>query len=212
MEIKRLIASKQTKGEVKMYIIAGLGNPGRDFENTRHNAGFDVVDYLGEKHGIKINKIKFKGLCGEGIIGTEKVLLIKPQTYMNLSGESILDAVQFYKLDINNLIVIFDDVSIPLGRMRIRPSGSDGGHNGMKSIIYLLGENSFPRIRVGIGAPQYDMVDYVIGKFNPEDRKIIDEVIKVSAEAAETIVERGIQDAMNQYNSYRHSSLAEKDE
>lgn len=200
-----------------MYIIAGLGNPGRDFEKTRHNAGFDVLDYMGEKHNIKLNKIKFKGLCGEGIIGREKVVLLKPQTYMNLSGESILDAVQFYKLDINNLIVIFDDISIPLGRIRIRPSGSDGGHNGMKSIIYLLGDNGFSRIRVGIGSPEYNMVDHVIGKFNPDDRKIVDEVIKVSAEAAEVIVEKGIQDAMNQYNSYRHPSLIthhviEKDE
>jgi peptidyl-tRNA hydrolase, PTH1 family len=192
-----------------MYIIAGLGNPGRQYENTRHNAGFDVVDYLADKNNIIVNKIKFKGLCGEGYIGSEKVIILKPQTYMNLSGESILDAIQFYKIEMENLIVIYDDVSIPLGKIRIRPSGSDGGHNGMKSIIYLLGKDNFPRIRVGIGAPVRDMVDHVIGRFTGDERKIVDDVIKVSAEAAGAIIREGIGTAMNQYNRYKHQCLIE---
>jgi len=195
-----------------MHIIAGLGNPGKDFEKTRHNAGFGVLEYIGCSNNISINKIKFKGLCGEGFIGSERVLLLKPQTYMNLSGESILDAVQFYKIDIEDLIVIFDDVSIPLGRVRIRPTGSDGGHNGMKSIIHLLGRNDFPRIRVGIGAPSHDMVNHVIGKFSENEMKVIQDVIKLSSTAAEDIVKQGIQDAMNKYNSYRHQSLVSEEE
>lgn len=190
-----------------MYIIAGLGNPGREFENTRHNAGFNVLDYFASEHNIKINRTKFKGLCGQGTVGSEDVLLLKPQTYMNLSGESILDAVQFFKIDIKNLIVIYDDVSIPLGRIRIRPSGSDGGHNGMKSIIYLLGRNDFPRLRVGIGAPENDMIDYVIGRFSDDEKKIMEDIYKTSCEAAGTIVENGIVQAMNQFNSYRHPSI-----
>lgn len=190
-----------------MYIIAGLGNPGREFENTRHNAGFNVLDYFASEHNIKINRTKFKGLCGQGTVGSEDVLLLKPQTYMNLSGESILDAVQFFKIDIKNLIVIYDDVSIPLGRIRIRPSGSDGGHNGMKSIIYLLGRNDFPRLRVGIGAPENDMIDYVIGRFSDDEEKIMEDIYKTSCEAAGTIVEKGIVQAMNQFNSYRHPSI-----
>lgn len=190
-----------------MYIIAGLGNPGREFENTRHNAGFNVLDYFASEHNIKINRTKFKGLCGQGTVGSEDVLLLKPQTYMNLSGESILDAVQFFKIDIKNLIVIYDDVSIPLGRIRIRPSGSDGGHNGMKSIIYLLGRNDFPRLRVGIGAPENDMIDYVIGRFSDDEKKIMEDIYKTSCEAAGTIVEKGIVQAMNQFNSYRHPSI-----
>lgn len=195
-----------------MYIVAGLGNPGKEYESTRHNAGFNVVDYLAYKNNIAINKIKFKGLYGDGIIGGEKVVLLKPQTYMNLSGQSILDAVEFYKIGIENLIVVFDDVSIPLGRIRIRPSGSDGGHNGMKSIIYLLGRNDFPRIRVGIGAPEFDMVNHVIGKFTDEEKNVMKDVIKVSSEAVESIVKMGVGETMNRYNSYRHPSLTSKDE
>lgn len=190
-----------------MYIIAGLGNPGREYESTRHNAGFRVLDYIALQHNINVNRVKFKGLCGRGKIGDEEVLLLKPQTYMNLSGESILDAVQFFKTDIKNLIVIFDDVSIPLGRIRIRPSGSDGGHNGMKSIIRLLGRNDFPRLRVGIGAPENDMIDYVIGRFSEDEKKVMEDVIKVSCYAANSIVEQGVVAAMNQFNSYRHPSI-----
>lgn len=194
-----------------MYIIAGLGNPGREYENTRHNAGFAVLDNLAHKNNISINKLRFKALCGEGLIGSERVLLLKPQTYMNLSGESLLDAVRFYKVDVDNVIVVVDDVDLPLGRIRIRPSGSDGGHNGMKSIISLLGSGAFPRLRVGIGHPEYDMVDYVLGKFAGDERKVMDEMIDVSSDAAAYIVENGIISAMNRYNSYKSDVLSPKD-
>jgi peptidyl-tRNA hydrolase len=190
-----------------MFIIAGLGNPGREFEDTRHNAGFNVLDYIAYRYNIVVNKNKFKGLCGEGIIGGSRVILLKPQTYMNASGESILDAVRFYKVDVENLIVIYDDMNLPLGRIRIRPSGSDGGHNGMKSIIYLLGKNNFPRLRVGIGSPEYNMVDHVIGKFTAGQRAVINDMLKVSGDAVTTMVEKGVTQAMNQFNSYKHPSM-----
>lgn len=193
-----------------MYIIAGLGNPGREYESTRHNAGFLAVDYLANICDIKINKSKFKALYGEGTIAGERVVILKPQTYMNLSGESILDAVQFYKINTENIIIVYDDVSIPLGRIRIRPSGSDGGHNGMKSIIYLLGSDNFPRVRIGIGEPDRDMVEHVLGRFNDDEQKIMIDTIKVAVEGIKTIVSSGPQEAMNRYNSYRHPSTEDK--
>jgi PTH1 family peptidyl-tRNA hydrolase len=199
------------KGEVNVYIIAGLGNPGKEYENTRHNTGFSVIDYIAQKNNINISKTKFKGLCGEGNIGNEKVMLLKPQTYMNLSGQSILDAVQFYKINIENLIVIYDDVSLPLGRIRIRPSGSDGGHNGIKSIIYLLETDCFPRLRVGIGAPGVDIITYVLGQFSSDEHKILDDVIKVAADGVEAIVNFGVDQAMNMYNGYKHELLLENE-
>lgn len=199
------------EGEILMYIIAGLGNPGREYESTRHNAGFLAVDYLANICDIKINKSKFKALCGEGTIAGDRVVILKPQTYMNLSGESILDAVQFYKINTENIIIVYDDVSIPLGRIRIRPSGSDGGHNGMKSIIYLLGSDSFPRVRIGIGEPDRDMVEHVLGRFNDAEQNIMIDTIKVAAEGIKTIVSSGTQEAMNRYNSYRHPSIEDKD-
>ena len=192
-----------------MYIIAGLGNPGREYEDTRHNTGFKVADYLADKNNILINKSKFKALCGEGTIGGHKVIMIKPQTFMNLSGQSILDIVQFYKIEIKNLIVVYDDVSLPVGRIRIRPSGSDGGHNGMKSIIYLLGSDGFSRLRVGIGAPHDDMINHVLGRFSDSEQKVIDDVIKVAAEGVEMMVSSGVTEAMNKYNSYRHQSIVD---
>lgn len=190
-----------------MHIIAGLGNPGREYSETRHNIGFAVIDYIANKFNINVNKIKFKGLYGDGFIESEKVILLKPQTYMNLSGESILDIVQFYKVELKNLIIVYDEASIPLGRIRIRPSGSDGGHNGMKSIIYLLGSDSFPRVRVGIGGPECNMVDHVLGKFSEDEYKVMKDVVKVAAEAIAEIVNCGVHPAMNKYNGYRHESL-----
>mgnify|MGYP000981583565 CR=1 FL=1 len=187
-----------------MYIIAGLGNPGKEFEKTRHNMGFNVVDYMAYRYNIDINKSKFKGQIGEGYIEGEKVILLKPQTFMNLSGESILEAVQFYKVDMDKLIVVYDDVSFPLGRLRVRPSGSDGGHNGMKSIIYLLGRDDFPRVRVGIGAPEFDMVDYVIGKFKDDEKGIVDDMAKVASDAVVAIMTRDVTSAMNEYNGYKY--------
>lgn len=199
------------KGEVNVYIIAGLGNPGKEYENTRHNTGFSVIDYIAQKNNINISKTKFKGIYGEGNIGNEKVMLLKPQTYMNLSGQSILDAVQFYKINVENLIVIYDDVSLPLGRIRIRPSGSDGGHNGIKSIIYLLETDCFPRLRVGIGEPGVDIISYVLGRFSSDEHKILDDVIKVAADGVEAIVNFGVDQAMNMYNGYKHELLLENE-
>ena len=137
-----------------MYLIAGLGNPGTKFEMTRHNIGFHTIDYIADKTGIKVKKLKFKALFGEGEINGEKVLLVKPQTYMNLSGESLIDFVRFYKIPVSNVIVISDDIALPTGRIRIRQKGSAGGHNGLKSIIYMLGSDEFCRVRIGVGAPE----------------------------------------------------------
>lgn len=185
-----------------MFVIAGLGNPGIKYADTRHNIGFITLDYLAQQLNIKINKIKHKALVGEGYIGDEKVLLVKPQTYMNLSGESILDVVEYYKLPIENLIVIYDDIDLPLGVLRIRPKGSAGSHNGMKSIIYLLQRDDFPRIRIGIGKqPEHmDLADYVTGKFTKDEIPIITEAAKKAAKAAQEIITKGIASAMNKYN------------
>lgn len=184
-----------------MYIVAGLGNPGREYEDTRHNVGFMVVDYLAKKLEFNISKIKFKGLVGEFLLNGEKVIFLKPSTFMNLSGESIREAVDFYKIPLSNLIVIYDDVDIMFGRIRIRPSGSDAGHNGMKSIIYQLNSNEFPRIRVGIGSPEKNMISHVLGSFSEEEKQIINDVIKVSADAVIDIIKNGVQYTMNKYNS-----------
>lgn len=184
-----------------MYIIAGLGNPGRRYEGTRHNMGFMAVDILAEKLGIKVNKIKFKALVGEGIIADQKVLLLKPQTYMNLSGESVREALAYYKVDPANLIVIYDDIDIPAGTMRIRRKGSAGTHNGMRDILYHIQTEDFPRIRVGIGAAHGDdLIDYVTGKVGEGEMKVLYDALKQAADGAACIVEKGIEKAMNEYN------------
>lgn len=186
-----------------MYIIAGLGNPEAKYDNTRHNIGFHAIDVLCEKFNIKLNKLKFKASFGDGIIGGEKVILAKPQTYMNLSGEAIRDISAFYKIPPENIIVIYDDVSLETGRIRIRTKGSDGGHNGIKSIIYQLSSDKFPRIKLGIGAPphaDFDLADYVLGKFTPDEIKILEPVLIHTADAVECIIKSGIDKAMNKYN------------
>jgi PTH1 family peptidyl-tRNA hydrolase len=194
-----------------MYIIAGLGNPGRRYENTRHNIGFITLDHLGEKHGIRINKIKYKALVGEGNIAGQKVILVKPQTYMNLSGQSIREIMSFYKPDISKLIVVYDDIDLPSGNMRIRPSGSAGTHNGMRSIIYDLQRDDFPRVRIGIGGERkMSLADYVTGGFNKEEKKVMKESVIHAALAIETILSDGIDRAMNQYNSRKEDK--EKDD
>lgn len=186
-----------------MYLIVGLGNPGDKYRYTRHNAGFMVLDYFAAAHNISINRIKHKAVLGEGFIGPEKVILAKPQTYMNLSGESVLELMNWYKEDISRLIVVYDDVDLPVGRIRIRPEGSSGTHNGMKSIIYILNTDKFPRVRVGIGKqPDYmDLADYVLGKFPDEEIPLMEEAVKRSALAIEEIVKNGVNSAMNKYNS-----------
>jgi PTH1 family peptidyl-tRNA hydrolase len=183
-----------------MYLVAGLGNPGREYEGTRHNAGFDVIDYMSDSMGFKVSKIKFKGLTGEAFIGGEKVMFLKPSTFMNSSGESIREAAQFYGIPVEKIIIIYDDTAIQVGRVRIRASGSDGGHNGMKSIIYQLNSDSFPRVRVGIGEKRGDMVSYVLGRFSKEERALVDQAIEHAAKAVVEIIENNIQSAMNLYN------------
>ena len=186
----------------KLFIVAGLGNPGVRYLNNRHNVGFNTVDVLARKLDISVRQLKFKALVGEGRIGDNRILLMKPQTYMNSSGESIRDAVEWYKIPLENLIVIYDDIDLPLGVLRIRPKGSAGSHNGMKSIIYLLQRDDFPRIRIGIGKqPEHmDLADYVTGKFTKEEIPIITEAAKKAAQAAQEIIMKGIASAMNKYN------------
>lgn len=187
-----------------MYIIAGLGNPTSKYEKTRHNVGFDVIDALADKYSIRVENAKHKALCGTGIIGGEKVMLIKPQTFMNLSGESVVDALNFYKCDATtNLIVIYDDISMEPGRLRLRKKGSAGGHNGIKNIISHLGMDTFLRIKVGVGAKPdgWDLADYVLSRFSPSDRKLIDDATIRAVDAITTIVNDDFDKAMNLYNS-----------
>lgn len=196
-----------------MKIIAGLGNPGKEYENTKHNVGFLTIDILAEKYDIKVNKIKFKGLVGEGMIGTEKVILVKPQTYMNLSGQCIREIVAFYKLDMEDLVVIYDDIDLPMGNLRIRKKGSAGTHNGMRSIIYDLQDDGFPRVRVGIGGERKgDLANYVISGFSGDDRKLIEEAIVKAADAVTCLVEDGIDRAMVDYNTKKPKVKKQKQE
>lgn len=191
-----------------MYIIAGLGNPGKKYEGTRHNIGWQVMDELADKHQIRIMESRFKGLVGKGVIGGEKVLLLKPLTYMNLSGESIGEAVRFYKIDeTSRLIVVSDDISLDVGQLRMRKKGSAGGHNGLKNIISHLGSEEFMRIRIGVGDKPAgsDLVDYVLGSFSKEEKKILDETKRNAVLAIETIISDGIDKAMNLYNTTRRS-------
>lgn len=185
-----------------MYVIVGLGNPGKDYANTRHNIGFDTVDLLADKNNIKINKIKFKSVYGEGIINGEKVILVKPQTYMNNSGETVRDIASFFKINMGKLIVIVDDIDIEFADVRIRKTGSAGSHNGLKSIIRLVGDDKFPRIKIGIGKkhPNQDLASFVLSRFSKEERVEIEESIDHARRAIETIIKDGIEEAMNKFN------------
>jgi len=184
-----------------MHIIVGLGNPGKRYENTRHNAGFITIDKIAEKYGILVNKIKHKALVGEGIISGQKVLLVKPQTYMNLSGESVREIISYYKIEMENLVVIYDDIDIPLGQLRIRKQGSAGTHNGMKSIIYQIQSDAFPRIRIGIGNERKGgLIGHVIGGFKKEEKKEIEDAVERAANATVAILEQGIEKTMSEYN------------
>jgi peptidyl-tRNA hydrolase len=185
-----------------LFVIVGLGNPGNKYENTRHNVGFDTIDLLSAKYDIKVTKLKHKALIGDGKIKDERVLLVKPQTFMNLSGESVRELVEWFKVPVDKLIVLYDDIDLPLGKVRIRPGGSSGTHNGMKSVIYQIQQDGFPRIRIGIDkAPEgWELADYVLSKFNSDERKIINDSISRAAEAAATIVVSGVNAAMNMYN------------
>lgn len=186
-----------------MYLIVGLGNPGKEYANTKHNIGFITIDYLEEKHNLKVNKIKHKALVGEGFISHEKVMLIKPQTYMNLSGQSVREAMDYYKIDIENLVVIYDDIDIPMGSLRIRKKGSAGTHNGMRSIIQQLGDDNFPRIRIGIGSDrgQVPLANYVISGFKgKKELRLMEDAVINAASAIETLISDGLDAAMQKYN------------
>ncbi len=185
------------------YMIVGLGNPGTKYENTRHNAGFICVDALCEKYGISVKKLKFKSLLGEGRIEGKRCLILKPQTFMNLSGEAVRDAAQFYKIKTENIIVIFDDISLEPGKMRIRRKGTDGGHNGIKNIIYHLANDHFPRIKVGVGAkphPDYDLADWVLSRFSKDEMKELMKVAENTIGAIEYMVKGDIDKAMSEFN------------
>lgn len=187
-----------------MYLIAGLGNPGSNYDMTRHNIGFHTIDYIADELGVKIKKLKFKALYGECTIGGEKVIFAKPQTYMNASGDSIAEFVSFYKIPVENIIIISDDISLETGRIRVRAKGSAGGHNGLKSIIYRLNSDKFPRVRIGIGAPPhegYDLADYVLGRFGKDEIPVLEEAIIKAYKAICEIITNGTESAMNKYNA-----------
>lgn len=186
------------------FMVAGLGNPGREYETTRHNAGFLALDRLAGRQNCEIKKLKYKALWGECMIGGKRVLLVKPQTFMNLSGESVREFMSFYRLPPERVLVMFDDISLEVGRIRIRRKGSDGGHNGMKNIICLTASDQFPRIKIGVGAkphPDYDLAAWVLSSFKKEEAEPLDAALTAAAEAAELIVSGGdIDRAMNQFN------------
>ena len=185
-----------------MYLIVGLGNPEQDYSNTRHNMGFNTINKLAKQYEIEITRNKFKGLYGSGIIENEKVILLKPQTFMNLSGESIKEIIEFYKLDIDNLIVIYDDIDIEPGVIKVRKTGGPGTHNGMKSVVHELNTQNFKRIRVGIGMPEKDenLIEYVIGAISKEDEEKLDKGTDLAKEAIIEIIKNGIDIAMNKFN------------
>ncbi len=185
-----------------MYLIVGLGNPEEEYSKTRHNMGFDVINHLAQKQGIKINKNKFNALYGIGMIENEKVILVKPQTYMNLSGTSVREFKNFYKIKSSNIMVVYDDLDIESGIIKIRKKGGAGTHNGMKSVVTELGTEEFPRIRIGIGTPKYkdDLLNYILTKISEEDYKILEKSINAASEAILEVIKSGIDIAMNKYN------------
>ncbi len=185
------------------WLVVGLGNPGVQYENTRHNVGFMVADELGERGSFPIQRLKFHALTNTAVIGGQGVLVMKPTTYMNLSGEAVGEAARFYKLPADHVLVISDDVDLPVGKLRIRKGGSTGGHNGLKSIIQHLGTDQFPRLKVGVGGkphPDYDMADWVLGKLQGEDKKVMDAAVQRAADAVECLLKDGPDKAMNRFN------------
>jgi len=185
-----------------MYLLVGLGNPGKEYTHTRHNVGFDVIDIMASEYNVLINRIKFKGVYGEINIAGEKVILLKPSTYMNLSGESVREAASFYKIPNENIIIIYDDISLDVGKLRVRSKGSAGGHNGIKSILENLSSDVFPRIKIGVGKPDKALIPHVLGRFSKEDRAIVEKTFEASAKAAVVIIKEGSTEAMNQFNGF----------
>ena len=184
------------------YIIAGLGNPDRKYENTRHNAGFMTIDALSEKYDVRVDRIKYKSLCATVNIEGKKVLLLKPSTYMNLSGQAVTEAMGFFKIPPEKTLIILDDITQPVGQLRIRRKGSDGGHNGMKNIIYLSGSDQFPRIKIGVGQkpPQWDLADWVLSAFTRSEQPELEKAVDNACTAAALILSGQIDKAMNQFN------------
>lgn len=193
---------QEVSGGKIMKVFVGLGNPGRQYEETRHNIGFMVIDELADKWNIPLTQSKFKGIFGQGTVNGEKVLLVKPLTYMNLSGECVRPLLDFYKLDVEDLVVIYDDLDLPAGKLRLRQKGSAGGHNGIKSLIQHLGTQNFNRIRMGIDRPKNgpSISDYVLGKFHAEERPAIDDSVKKAAEACEESLSKEFLQVMNTFN------------
>lgn len=191
-----------------MYIIAGLGNPTKEYDKTRHNVGFSSIDVLADRYHIDISEKKHKALCGKGMIEGNKVLLVKPQTFMNLSGESLRAVVDYYKAEPQDLIVIYDDISLDPGQLRIRLKGSAGGHNGIKNIIAQLGTQEFPRIKVGVGAkpPRMDLADYVLSRFSKEEQGLMDDAFQEAADAAVMMMTDGAERAMNHFNAKKNKN------
>ena len=193
---------KQFGGSVS-YLVVGLGNPDRKYENTRHNTGFMMVDFIADKLGVRINRIKFKSLVGEAEIGGSKVLLMKPTTYMNNSGQAVVEAMNFYKIPPEKVVILLDDINLDVGKMRIRTKGSDGGQKGMRSIIYLSGSDAFPRIKIGIGKkphPDYDLAAWVLSKFTDDELKLLEKTAENCCEAIELILGGNTAQAMNKFN------------
>lgn len=185
------------------WLLVGLGNPGNQYAATRHNMGFMALDRLADREGFRFNKLRFRAWTGQWKVGDQQVLVMKPQTYMNLSGESVGEAARFYKIPADHVLVISDDVSLPAGKLRIRGGGSAGGHNGLKNIIQHLGTDRFPRIKVGVGSPrpgEHDMVDWVMGKPMGEDRTAVEDALDRAGEAAKALITEGIDRAMNRFN------------
>ena len=185
------------------WLVIGLGNPGKKYENTRHNTGFRVMDALCAKHNVRCDRAKFKALTGEAVLGGKRVLLVKPQTFMNLSGEAVRAAADFYKIPPEHILVIFDDISLPVGTLRIRPKGSAGGQNGVKSIIEQLGSDQFPRIKVGIGAkphPDYDLADWVLSNIKEDELPDMNDAVNRAVLAVSELIENGVPSATQKYN------------
>lgn len=186
------------------FLVVGLGNPDKKYAFTRHNSGFLCVDMLAEKHGFTVKKLKFKSLLGDAEIGGHRCLVMKPQTYMNLSGEAVRDAAQFYKIPPERIVVLFDDISLDVGKIRIRRKGTDGGHNGIKNIIYHLNSDRFPRIKIGVGKkphPEYDLADWVLSEFKKDEEAPLKTALEHACAALELLLDGKIDEAMNQYNS-----------
>ncbi len=201
-DLFKKIEKQETGGPVS-HIIVGLGNPGADYKDTRHNAGFMAIDYIAERLGISINRLKFRAMTAEVIVFGTRVLLMKPETFMNLSGEAVGAAASFYKISPENITVLHDEVSFDVGKFRIRRKGSAGGHNGLKSIIAHLSSDAFPRIKIGVGqkpSPEYDLANWVLGRFSKQDAETLGNLLPAIYESCELIIQGKIDEAMNKFS------------